>query len=104
MKYIIVILVFFSCCTPHKASNEQINCKDTVRFYVTDTVEIQKNVHDTIFVKANTDSLKTVITDLNRKLFLANFKLERVKYYLKICQRNPSQVKFLVSWITRALN
>ncbi len=37
------------------------------------------------------------------KLFIANYKIERVKYYLKICQRHPSQTKFLVSWINRAI-
>jgi hypothetical protein len=48
-----------------------------------------------------TDTCKT--DSLKRVLFVANYKIERVKYYLKICQRNPKQVKFLVSWINRAI-
>ena len=52
-------------------------------------------IRDTVIVH-DCDSLKT-------RLSLANFKLERVKYYLKICQRRPSQTKFLVSWINRAI-
>jgi Predicted Peptidoglycan domain len=44
----------------------------------------------------NCDSMKA-------QLFMAQYKLERVKYYLKICQRNPKQTKFLVSWINRAI-
>jgi hypothetical protein len=48
-----------------------------------------------------TDTSK--IDSLKRVLFVANYKIERVKYYLKICQRNPRQVKFLVSWINRAI-
>ena len=43
-----------------------------------------------------TDSLKT-------ELFIANFRLERVRYYIKICKRHPKQTKFLVSWIDRAI-
>jgi hypothetical protein len=37
------------------------------------------------------------------QLFLARYKLERVKYYLNICLRNPSQDKFLKGWIRRAI-
>jgi hypothetical protein len=46
--------------------------------------------------QCNCDSLKT-------QLFVARYKIERVRYYLKICKRNPSQTKFLVSWINRAI-
>jgi hypothetical protein len=46
--------------------------------------------------QCNCDSLKT-------DLFVARYKIERVRYYLKICKRNPSQTKFLVSWINRAI-
>jgi hypothetical protein len=42
------------------------------------------------------DSVKT-------KLLAAEFKLERVRYYLKICLRDASQDKFLKGWIKRAV-
>jgi hypothetical protein len=42
------------------------------------------------------DSLRTA-------LFNANYKIARVKYYLKICQKHPSQVKFLHGWVIRAV-
>ena len=40
---------------------------------------------------------------LYSKLLVANFKLERMQFYLNIVNRNPSQVKFLRGWINRAL-
>lgn len=46
--------------------------------------------------QCNCDSLQT-------QLFMAKYKIERVRYYLKICKRNPKQTKFLVSWINRAI-
>lgn len=46
--------------------------------------------------KHQTDSLKT-------QLFLANYRVEQVKVYIKICNRKPSQIKFLKGWITRAV-
>jgi hypothetical protein len=45
----------------------------------------------------------TPCDSLQQELFLAKYKIERVKYYLKICQKNPSQTKFLRSWVTRAV-
>jgi hypothetical protein len=45
-----------------------------------------------------------IVDSLNKKLFVANLKLERVRYYLAIAQKNPSQTKFLKGWINRALD
>jgi hypothetical protein len=50
-----------------------------------------------------TDSLKHVTDSLTRKLFVAEYKLQRVKYYLNIAIKNPSQTKFLKGWIKRAI-
>jgi len=34
---------------------------------------------------------------------MTDYKLERVRYYIDIVDRNPSQIKFLKGWIYRAL-
>lgn len=47
-------------------------------------------------VIAKNDSLKT-------SLFLSNYKIEKVRYYLKIVKRKPSQRKYIVGWVTRAI-
>jgi hypothetical protein len=71
-------------------------------------------VHDTLCISvvdhAKVDSLRHVIAELhntvdslNTQNFIANYKVERVKYYLKICLRNPTQDKFLKGWINRAV-
>lgn len=49
------------------------------------------------------DSLKKLNDSLLTRLLIEKYKLERVKYYLKICKRHPTQTKFLVSWIDRAV-
>jgi transposase-like protein len=51
-----------------------------------------------------TDSLQHTIDSLSRKLFLAEYKIQRVKYYLNIAMKNPSQTKFLKGWIKRAIH
>jgi len=47
--------------------------------------------------------LKKTNDSLYSKLFLANYKVEKVKYYLAIIARNPSQRKFLLGWMRRAV-
>lgn len=47
-------------------------------------------------LKLKYDSLLLVVKE-------KNFRLNRVKFYLNICIRNPSQDKFLKGWIRRAL-
>lgn len=42
------------------------------------------------------DSLKTA-------LFNAKFRIEKVRYYVNIVNRNPSQIKYLKGWIIRAI-
>ena len=41
--------------------------------------------------------------NLKAELFVANYKLGRIKEYSDIVKRNPSQVKFLRGWINRVL-
>jgi hypothetical protein len=53
--------------------------------------------------KAQCDSLKKTIDSLSKKMFVSNYKLERVRYYLNITLRKPSQTKFLKGWIKRAI-
>lgn len=49
------------------------------------------------------DSLRKVNDSLKTRLFLAEYKIQRVKYYLHIAINKPSQRKFLTSWISRAV-
>lgn len=46
---------------------------------------------------------KKINDSLRTKLFLANFKIQKVKKYLNICIKNPTQDKFLKGWIRRAV-
>lgn len=57
-----------------------------------------ENLRDSIksFKKENCDTLRT-------QLLLSNFKIEKVRYYLKIVNNNKTQEVFLRGWITRAV-
>ena len=93
MKYFIILFFAFSC------SSRNPVVPQSKHFYSSDTIRI-----DTVKVHpSKEDSLIKVIKTLNTQLFISKFQIERVRYYLKIVQRRPSQVKFLVSWINRAI-
>lgn len=40
---------------------------------------------------------------IRNELILANYRIERVRYYVGICIRKPSQKKFLLGWTRRAV-
>lgn len=61
-------------------------------------------IHDTIYIPADTGRYITIINDLKDSLFVARYKIERVKYYVDIVDRKPSQIKYLKGWIKRAVS
>ena len=100
MKYLLLILLCIGCHAKVKRVQE-ISKPDTVINYI--------KVTDTLYLNApvpppnNFKQLKTINDSLYTKLLLSNYKVEKVKYYLGICDRNPSQKKFLFGWMKRAV-
>lgn len=56
------------------------------------------NVRD-MQLQACRDSLRAA----KSALFLSNYKVEKVKYYIKICQTKPTNNKFFKGWVIRAV-
>lgn len=82
--------------------------KETIYVPVKDTVNEQSNIariirleHDIVLYQ---DSLRLVRDSLGENLFIANYKLARIKYYTKIVDNKPAQIKFYKGWIKRTLN
>jgi hypothetical protein len=70
----------------------------SVQYQRDSAVQFSKAVQDSLYrEKACYDS---VVAELQ----LSNYRIARAKNYVKICQRNPTQQKFLISWLRRALN
>jgi type III secretory pathway lipoprotein EscJ len=108
MKYLVLTLLFFaSGCKPKEVSCKNELQKDTVVFESVETPLLSNSiiiVVDTVFIERKFDSLQDVIKMKNDSLFIERYKLERVRYYNKIAQKNSSQLKFLPGWINRATN
>lgn len=88
------LLIASSC---KEKPNLSLSTVNTITPCVIDTVMKL----DTVYYKS--DSLIHVIDSLKSKLFLANYKVEKVKFYVKIVDRKPNQIKFLKGWINRAV-
>ncbi len=102
MKNLIILSLFFVFgCTSKKIEEKPISIQKPV-------IELHKCpepiiIRDTVLLTKPYDSLKVVIKKKNDSLFVERYRLERVKYYNGIAQRNSSQMKFLVGWINRAV-
>lgn len=111
IKYLVLIVLISSGCIwldkPSRAIDEDPICI----LPISDTVAmIPYNNFDTVTIATECDSLlkdnsllRKRIDSLNTALFVSRYKVERVKYYLKIVDRKPSQMKFLKGWIKRAV-
>lgn len=97
MKIVLIIATLSVCLSGHTQQWQQSKMSDTVFVKPICCGISTATDGDTLYVRMTTcDSLKTA-------LFNANYKLARVKYYLRIAIRNPKQQKFLTSWISRAI-
>lgn len=81
-------------------SRELNIAKDSI-IYLNKSLELEKQKYEVTVSNLNScDSTNTV---LRSDLFVANYKLGRIKEYNEIVRKNPSQVKFLRGWINRVL-
>lgn len=120
MKKIIAFLFLIIMAIGCDAPKETVSNETTGTFY-TDTfykpAPMQQELNTRVFVCDSTlnardiqivalrDSmakLKATKDSLGDQLFIAKYKLERVKYYVSICMKNPTNDKFLKGWVRRA--
>lgn len=108
---IVTAILLFNCnahkktdCTELVTKIFELNSKISYLDKTIDSLNIKLNarpiyITDTLFIENKCED----VNHIKDELFIANYKLERVRYYLNICLRNKSQDKFLKGWIRRAL-
>lgn len=111
MKYIVniviaVIAIFvITACNNSPVEKEFIYVH--VPVHVKDTIAEKANImriatleHE---LKLTRDSLNIIKDSLNEKLFVANYKLARIKRYNEIAAKG-NNIKYIRGWINRVLN
>lgn len=113
-RYLIIFTILFALLQGCGQTCNSEDCNEVVIEPVSDTIAKipdEAPIADTLgegvlpcdsFIKAGNVLLRRQ-DSLIRELFIAHYKINRVKYYLAIVNRKPSQAKFLRSWITRAV-
>lgn len=93
----VVAVSLIGCASPKTPEVKRV--VDTVfvpvpSHMVCDTAYVTVNVRDTIYM--GSDSMAQHLT-------AATIRLNSIKMYVNICNRNPKQDKFLRGWINRRL-
>lgn len=100
---IFIILIIFTCGSAsiikYNKKVEIITKCDTVKVTIPDYHLIEQN--DSLLCLI--DSLQMLNLKYKEDLELANFKLERIKYYNAIAAKN-NNIKYLRGWINRVFN
>lgn len=110
---LILIVTLFSCKNKSRADEVPLVTVDSLvivqpihAYYdtVLNGIERDMAIKDSIiFSLQSVQTNKKLVDSLRNALYAANFKLERVKFYLNICLKNPTQDKFLKGWLVRAV-
>ena len=97
---VIIASIVISCrCSPP--------VKETIYVPVKDTVNEQSNIARIIRLEYDIvlyqDSLRLVRDSLGENLFIANYKLAKIKRYNELAAKG-NNIKYLRGWINRALD
>ena len=77
--------------------------KEIVYVPVTDSTCVDSLVYYREMLRRTQDSLNAVKDTTAEDLFVARYKLGRIKYYTDIVDNKSSQMKFYKGWIKRVL-
>lgn len=74
---------------------------------VKDTISEKENIARIVELEHKNsilrDSLDYIKDSIGEDLFVARYKLGRIKYYTNIVNKKPSQLKYYKGWINRVL-
>ena len=118
VSLILILLLGIISCKP-KITNSQVNY-DAILQYKCDSINTELNIaKDSIIslnelLKTKDESYENYLKSLKQcdssnatlraELFVANYKLGRIKEYCNIVKKNNSQLQFLRGWIVRVLD
>lgn len=104
-KLLLIIGIIFaiSACAPSPVERiVYVNVTDTIT--ITDTIINKEQIilleHKYCFLQ---DSLNSVKDSIAKDLFIAKYKLARIKYYNEVAAKG-NNIKYLRGWINRVLN
>ena len=105
MYRILALLLFLSSCS--LKDNSATSNIDTVKVIIIQDYRTDRLVDSLklALAKANLKAVneKLRADSLSLRLFIADYKIEKVNFYLKLCLQDDTQTKYLKGWLRRAL-
>lgn len=102
-----IILLLFIVPIINTSCNNTVPIEKIVYVPVKDTINEQENIAKIIRLEYELslykDSLNYIRDSLGQGLFIANYKLAKIKEYNRLAA-NGNNIKFLRGWINRTLN
>ena len=102
-----IILLLFIVPIINTSCNNTVPIEKIVYVPVKDTINEQENIAKIIRLEYELslykDSLNYIRDSLGQDLFIANYKLAKIKVYNRLAG-NGNNIKFLRGWINRTLN
>ncbi|MEI8142875.1 MAG: putative peptidoglycan-binding domain-containing protein [Chitinophagia bacterium] len=112
MKKIIFVLLLFSCQSKVETKKEEVKIQSVAKDSSSYKLLVAEKKYDSLVqvilktFDSTNNELKLSLKQndsLRFKLFRANYKLNKVRFYVRICMKNPSQDKFLKGWVRRTV-
>lgn len=107
-KRMVFLAIFIAClisCTnsPVKPPDTPTEIPDTVYIEVPTLNEerIKELEEDVKYWKGVADSVQTTIP---YDTWIDGRRIEKIKYYISICEKNPTNKKFFYGWIRRTMS
>ncbi len=99
--FVVLAVLIVSACVQSPVEKEVIYVpvKDTI----SDNSNVIRIVNLERELQLTRDSLNSVRDSIGEDLFVARYKLSRIKYYTNLVDKKPSQMKFYKGWINRVL-
>lgn len=97
----ICVIVLCTVCTNFK--NNTIPVEKIIYVPITDTTYVDSLIYYKEQLRRTKDSLICVKDSLGEDLFIARYKLGRIKYYNDVAAKG-NNIKYLRGWINRVLN
>ena len=106
--YIIIGIILSLICLSFISCNHNAPPVEKIIYVpVKDTISEKTNIARIVELEHKCyllqDSLNIVKDSIGEDLFIAKYKLGRIKYYTDIVDKKPSQLKYYKGWIKRAL-
>ncbi len=107
----ILLVISILSCSGLNSKGSAVH-SDTVFVQKTDTIILQDDLNrlknDSTLLSQENLRLKKIIRvyqdSVDERIFMNERRIEKIRYYVRITERNPKNKRFLLGWIKRTLS